>query len=181
MTSWLRSKREPIKPIVPTYLFSTGLDLVCSFIGYVHSVKCDTELLNHMIHRNSLFITINTWNDKYEFNNRQHYLQFFQKYYRELREYKWADINEINIKETKHEKNKSTFDVNVKGLIHVKDKRFNYYKLCQLSEKFTITVAEKPNGEWIIINLCSTSSVMFIKYDFEKIIPQSTTGGFKTN
>lgn len=133
---------------------------------YLHSGDKDTTKLTRLLCDNTDFMStnINTKGDKYEFNSVKFYIDFFQTYYHKLRNYEKFELKDLNIKPN----GKNKYDIKVTGKMIMFDNLFNYWKLMEIDDLYTITIGYKNNESiYLIKSINSNTNAKFIRFEFD--------------
>lgn len=156
MTSWLRQSKKD-KHITP-------LGVIFDLFTYIHSGDKDTAKLSHLLHDTHFESDYtNTINDKFRYNGTSSFIEFFKKYYHDIRNYQDFELKSFNIIPVSN----TTFNVNVLGQMVIFDDQFGFWKLIDLSDKYTIDIANK-NGKSVIKKITLVSNGKFIRFVFER-------------
>ena len=157
MTSWLRQNKKDSRKLTP-------MELIFNFMSYLHSGDKDTSKLTNMLSSNFKSSNINSKGDKYNQYDVSSYVEFFQKYYRELRTYQKFNLNDMTIK---YDAGNKKYKVDIKGTMMLFDNEFNYWRLMEIYDQYYITIDTKL-PQILITNIDSQIDAKFIKYVFDE-------------
>jgi hypothetical protein len=150
MSSWLRAKEQ--KKI-------NSIETIHDFVGFMHSGSDDYSKLTKLL---SKILVVNVHDASYKttiiYTTHKEYIEFLESCYRN----KMNFANGFNIKETTIKFENNTYIINTKGTIKIFDKKFNFNKIAELDETFTITT----DDENLINSIHSSITTQFIQFLF---------------